>query len=75
MPIPAGVIRDPLLTTAIALIDMAPQLSRPAHLNGPHDPQVTKRHLRTMTFLIIRPKCPKNIGDLYRSFHGKPPFL
>jgi hypothetical protein len=64
MSIPAGVIRDPPLTTVIALIDMAPQLSRPANLNGPHDPQVTKRHLRTMTFPIIRPEHPKNIGDL-----------
>jgi hypothetical protein len=64
MSIPAGVIRDPLLATLIALIDMASQLSRSTNLDGPHDPQVTKRHLRTMTFPIIRPKRPKNIGDL-----------
>jgi hypothetical protein len=48
----------------IALIDMPPQLSRPAYLDGPHDPQVPKGHLRTMKRPIGRPKRPKNIGDL-----------
>jgi hypothetical protein len=64
MSIPAGVIGNPLLPTMIALIDMPPQFSRPANLDGPHDPPVTKRHLRTMERPIIRPKSPKNIGDL-----------
>jgi hypothetical protein len=64
MSIPTGVIGDLPLTAVIALIDMASQLSRTANLNGSHDPQVTKGHLRTMDLPIIRPKCPKNIGDL-----------
>jgi hypothetical protein len=64
MSIPAGVIGDPLLTTVIALFNMASQFSRPANLNGPHDPQVPKGHLKTMKLPIGRPKRPKNIGDL-----------
>jgi hypothetical protein len=64
MSIPAGVIGDPLLPTVIALIYMTPQLNRSANLDGSHDPQLTKGHLRTMEFPIIRPKRPKNIGDL-----------
>jgi len=64
MPIPARVIGDPLLPTMIALINMTPQLSRPAYLDGPHDPQVPQGHLRPMNLPIGRPKRPKNIGDL-----------
>jgi hypothetical protein len=64
MSIPARVVGDPLLPTVIALIDMTPQLSRSANLDGPHDPQVTKGYLRTMKVPIRRPKRPKNIGDL-----------
>jgi hypothetical protein len=48
----------------IALIDMPAQLSRPAYLDGPHDPQVPQGHLPTMKLPIDRPKRPKNIGDL-----------
>jgi hypothetical protein len=48
----------------IALINMTPQLSRTANLNGPHDSQMPKSHLRTMKFPILRPTRPKNIGDL-----------
>jgi len=48
----------------ITLIDMAPQLSRPANLDGPHDPQVAKGHLGIMNLPIIRPNRPKNIGHL-----------
>jgi hypothetical protein len=64
MSIPAGIIGDFQLTTVIALIDMPPKFSRPANLDGPHDPQMTKGHLRTMKLPIIRPKSPKNIGHL-----------
>jgi len=64
MSIPARVVGDPLLTTVITLVYMAPQLSRPAYLDRPHDPQVPKGHLGTMELPVIRPKRPKNIGDL-----------
>jgi hypothetical protein len=43
---------------------MASQLSRPANLNRPHNPQVPQGHFGTMKFPILRPKRLKNIGDL-----------
>jgi hypothetical protein len=48
----------------ITLVYMTPQLSRPANLNRPHDPQVPQGHLGTMKLSILWPKRPKNIGDL-----------
>jgi hypothetical protein len=64
MSIPAGIIGNPQLAAVIALVYMSPQFSRSAYLDGPHDPEVTKGHFRTMKLPIIRSKTPKNIGDL-----------
>jgi hypothetical protein len=60
MPVPAGIIGDSNGSTVIALIQMAPQIRGTANLDGPHDPEMSKRQFTGFT--ISWPKSPEDVG-------------
>jgi hypothetical protein len=60
MPVSTGIIRDPNGSTVIALIQVPSQLRGTADLDGPHDTEMSNRHL--MSLSISRSKSPEDIG-------------
>ena len=58
----AGVVRNPLLATLVALIHMTPQSGGSADLDGAHGTMLLARHGSAVGFPVLRAAFPKDIG-------------
>jgi hypothetical protein len=71
MTIAAGAVADALVTALIALLNLATQSCRPAHLDGRHDAPLCRRHRRAMFLSIGSPVAAENIRHFVpRAIHG-----
>lgn len=71
MTIPTRVITDPAMAAVVALIDVAAEHGRSAHLDRMHDLSLFGVHSVGMTLPISRTMQAKNVGNFQRRpVHG-----
>jgi hypothetical protein len=62
----AGVVTDPAMAAAVALVHMPAENRRAAKLDGTHDPPLCGAHGVAMSFAVGRTMETKDVGDLKR---------
>jgi len=68
----AGIVTDPLVAAAVALVHVPAKNGRAADLDGAHDPPLCGAHGMAMSLSIGRAMNAKNVGNLQRRLAHRP---